>query len=207
MTGPGKPGRVTGEIALFEVGDEPGADVVALVLGIEELAVDHAVPRRRTEPGGPGLEGAILADAQGPAAPGHRALTAPPACVADAEGDVERDEHAAVRCEYRPEGVFVVMAGEGPVEDGFVHIGPAVPGRVRDFRQFAPLRGVESAVPPGESESLVQAAGEKPEVRLGVLAGGVFHNEQVAAPGCHAQVPVRQGRKTTHLQFDVVRYR
>ena len=207
MAGPVQPGRVTGEIAPFEMGDEPGADVVALVLGIEELAVDHAVPRRRTEPGGPRLHGAVLADAQCPAAPRHRTLTAPPARVADAEGDVERDEQAAVRRDCRSEGVFMVMAGKGPGVDGFEYIGPAVSGRVRDFRQFASLRGIERAVPPGESEGVVQAAGEQPEVRPGVLAGGVFHDEQFAAPGGHAQVPVRQGRKTAHLQFDVGRYR
>ena len=207
MAGPVQPGRVTGEIASFQVGDEPGADVVALVLGVEELAVDHAVARRRTEPGGPRLHGAILADAQGPAAPRHRALTAPPARVADAEGDVERDEQAAVRCDHRSEGVLVVMAGKGPGVDGFEYIGPAVPGRVGDFRQFASLRGIEGAVAPGESEGIVQAAGEQPEVRLGAPAGGVFHDEQFAAPGGHPQVPVRQGRKAAHLQFDVGRYR
>ena len=78
MTGPGQPGRVSGEIAPFEVGDEPGADPVALVLGIEEFAVDHAETGGRTEARGPGLYWRRPRRCAGPSranAPGSRRAT------------------------------------------------------------------------------------------------------------------------------------
>src|SRR6478609_6930479 len=152
------------EVALLHLADPARADPVALVLGVEQIAIEiEAEARRRAEAGRPRRDRAVVADLQHPAAPLHEALA-----VADPR-EIQRDEHLSLGREHGTERVLVVVPRQRPRRDGLVAIGLSIAIRVAQASELAPLRRVQRAIAIREAERLVQSLGKSGVVRLAAV--------------------------------------
>src|SRR5262249_26942037 len=113
---PAQPGGGAGIVAFADVLELARRHPLALVVGVEQVAVRAGGDAGgRAQAGGEGLEFALRRDLDAPAAPGRLGL------VAAAEADVERHEEVALLVAGRAEGELVVIAGHAPpVADGDV---------------------------------------------------------------------------------------
>src|SRR5690606_19915668 len=131
-----------------------------------------------------------------PSAPRHAALSAPPLLIA--KGNVARYEERAIGCDDWAERILMVMTRQRPGIYRFIYIRFAVVVCVDQLGQLAALGAIQGTVFISETENLVQAKGELPEIR--VATRRVFDDVDITTACADAEVAVRQHGQSSHFQ-------
>ena len=136
---------------------------------------------------------AILGHAHAPAAVGRVAV--------EGTGEAQHHPHVALLIELRTEGVFVVIASDGPaVADRLEDVAAVIAVFILDARHFAALRGVQPAVVPVDANRLVQAARVELQFHVVRLAERITDGINIAAPATHAKLAVGQHCQAADLE-------